>query len=313
MSQNHPTFTPEEEENFAQAALDRENLRRREYNHFGSFMSPRQKLWEEEQQRKRNAASEATTDPSTWTPQPPAGESSAYQTNYDNAEEYDQNAAQYSPSIYSEYNDNSVSAGVQETARLMDQSDYRSGNMTMTQLRNNRCNIEMHSSLIGWQGMKAVLDTGADENWISKEIVESLSLPINKGVVFRYKTVDGARLESSATVSARWAIQGRSTTDVAEFRAVTNGKAPFDVLFGKNLITSNQINFYDEERPHGVLVGQEETVEKQETAESSQASQQEIEALNEQRKKQKDRKKDKAMNSSSASGRSSRRSTGKSK
>lgn len=108
--------------------------------------------------------------------------------------------------------------------------------------------------------MKAILDTGSDENWISKEIVECLNLPVNRGVVFKYKEADGSRLESGATVSFRWGIQGQSKTNMAEFRVVTNGTAPFDVLLGSNLITSNQINFNDEERPHGVIVGPEETV-----------------------------------------------------
>ncbi|CZR51278.1 uncharacterized protein PAC_01153 [Phialocephala subalpina] len=312
---NRPTFSHDEEEEFAQAALDRDNHLKREYAYFGSYMSPRQKLWEEEQQRKRNAAAEAGAESFTaWAPQPPTGASYDYQTNDDaSPEQYAEIAAQYSPSLYSEYND-SPQSPIQETARLRGQSDYRSGNMTMTQLRTNRCNIEMHSSTIGWQGMKAVLDTGADENWISREIVESLSLAINKGVVFRYKTVDGSELISGATVAVRWGIQGRSKTDVAEFRVVTNGTAPFDVLLGNNLITSNQINFNDEERPHGVIVGPEETqAEKQEAAESSQASQQEIKALNEQRKTQKDRKKDRSTKSSNASRGGSKHSSGKSK
>lgn len=61
----------------------------------------------------------------------------------------------------------------------------------------------MHSSRSGWQGLKAVIDTGTEENWISQAIVERLGLDVKKGLPVKFVTFDGRKLSSGTIVEGR--------------------------------------------------------------------------------------------------------------
>lgn len=135
MSGYYQEPTLEQIAEFERAELLRDNALKRDWANHGLYLSLQHKQWAEEQERRKSATAKATANHPISGPQHPAGESSAHQTNYGNTEDYDQNVAPYSPSICSEYNDKSVSAGVQETAHLIDRSDYCFGNMTMTQVK----------------------------------------------------------------------------------------------------------------------------------------------------------------------------------
>jgi hypothetical protein len=111
----------------------------------------------------------------------------------------------------------------------------------------------MHSRKNGWRGLIATLDTGTDDNWISEKVVDRLNLSVKSGLPVRYTTVDGRQISSGATVNPTWTIQGQSNTIVTEFRMAPK-EAPFDVLFGRNLLSSGEVDFDSEDSPIQVLV-----------------------------------------------------------
>ena len=88
--------------------------------------------------------------------------------------------------------------------------------------------------------MVVTLDTGTDENWISQRIVDRLNLEVKKGFVTRWRAFDGRKVESDSTVKAAWSSCGRGISHVSVFRVVSD--APFDTLFGHNLIFSPEVN-----------------------------------------------------------------------
>jgi hypothetical protein len=99
----------------------------------------------------------------------------------------------------------------------------------------------VHSTSNGeWYGAIATLDTGSDENWISQELVDRLRLAVHKGLVTRWKTFNGETFASDSTVRATWCGSGAGVSHANLFRVVLD--APFDVLFGRNLILSGDIN-----------------------------------------------------------------------
>ncbi|KIX03329.1 uncharacterized protein Z518_06881 [Rhinocladiella mackenziei CBS 650.93] len=78
-----------------------------------------------------------------------------------------------------------------------------------------------------WKG-EAVLDSGADGNWMNEELSKSLGLRPTERHEECYLGFQGSPLKSSLTVEGFWLYDHR-TYDVA-FRLVEN--APFDVLLG---------------------------------------------------------------------------------
>jgi len=107
--------------------------------------------------------------------------------------------------------------------------------------------INMHSTNSGqWRGLIATLDTGTDENWISQKVVNRLGLKATKGLIIQnYKTFNGEIVSSGETVEPTWSSEGSGTSHVTVFRIVPD--APFDVLFGRNLLFSKEIHFFSEE------------------------------------------------------------------
>jgi hypothetical protein len=112
----------------------------------------------------------------------------------------------------------------------------------------------VHSSFDGqWYGVIATHDTGSDENWISQEVVDRLRLEVTKGLVTKWKTFSGETNVSDSTVRATWCNSGTGISYANVFRVIPN--APFDVLFGRNLLFSGEVSFFTKElKPGSVLI-----------------------------------------------------------
>jgi hypothetical protein len=112
----------------------------------------------------------------------------------------------------------------------------------------------VHSSFDGqWYGVIATHDTGSDENWISQEVVDRLRLEVTKGLVTKWKTFSGETNVSDSTVRATWCNSGTGISYANVFHVIPN--APFDVLFGRNLLFSGEVSFFTEElKPGSVLI-----------------------------------------------------------
>jgi hypothetical protein len=81
----------------------------------------------------------------------------------------------------------------------------------------------MHSAKNAqWHGMHAILDTGADDNWISQDKVRLLRLDVTRGLPERYATIDGTELSLCETVKPTWRSEGRGVSHVTVFRVVPN-------------------------------------------------------------------------------------------
>jgi hypothetical protein len=126
--------------------------------------------------------------------------------------------------------------------------------LTFSQLEKKYSYINVHSTSDGqWYGVIATHDTGSDENWISQEVVDRLRLEVTKGLVTRWKTFSGETAVSDSTVRATWCNSGTGISYANVFRVIPN--APFDVLFGRNLLFSGEVSFYTEElKPGSVLI-----------------------------------------------------------
>jgi len=112
----------------------------------------------------------------------------------------------------------------------------------------------MWSKRDGWNnGLFAILDTGTKENWISPKIVDRFSFEVKDGVPIKYTVFDGWEGCSSATVKATWCIQGQSSTHDNIFRVATEN-SPFEVLLGRNLIESGEVDFNSECNAIQILV-----------------------------------------------------------
>jgi hypothetical protein len=98
-----------------------------------------------------------------------------------------------------------------------------------------------------WIEATAKFDTGAKEDWISAPLVERLGFNKEQGPVICYQTFTGQILESSEVVrKVTWGSVGNdSRTWVTEFRLAPQN-APFDVLFGSEFISSEQIYTFNE-------------------------------------------------------------------
>jgi hypothetical protein len=111
----------------------------------------------------------------------------------------------------------------------------------------------MWSAKGSWQGLKAILDDGTEGNWISKKVAERLNLPIKDGLPKDFTTFEGKRVSSVASTEVSWCLEGWSTTEITVFRVADGPKTPFDVLFGRNIISSGEIDFWGESNPIQVL------------------------------------------------------------
>lgn len=111
----------------------------------------------------------------------------------------------------------------------------------------------MWSAKGSWQGLKAILDDGTEGNWISKKAADRLNLPITDGLRKDYTTFEGKRISSVASTEVSWCLDGWSTTEATIFRVAEGPNTPFDVLFGRNIISSGEIDFWGESNPIQVL------------------------------------------------------------
>ncbi len=93
-----------------------------------------------------------------------------------------------------------------------------------------------------WHGLRAKLDSGSKENWIAQLVVDRLKLKVQRGTLKRYTTFNGEEVSSDATVKSTWCSKGEGNTHEHVFRVIE--KAPFDVLFGTNLLDSHEIMWF---------------------------------------------------------------------
>jgi len=101
-----------------------------------------------------------------------------------------------------------------------------------------------------WRPLEATFDTGTPENWISQDTVAQLNYPVETVPTSSYYTFTGQILESSKVINqVRWRIDngsGPSTRSrYTNFRIAPEG-APFLVLFGRDLIFSEDIFSFNE-------------------------------------------------------------------
>jgi hypothetical protein len=120
----------------------------------------------------------------------------------------------------------------------------------------------MHSTRNGqWYDLLATLDPGTTENWISRTIVDRLRLDVTNGLATKWPTFNGEELISRSMVTPTWCSEGQGVSHVTDFRIVDSG--PFDVLFGRNILYSPEINCFQDEKganPIVPLVSSLETV-----------------------------------------------------
>jgi hypothetical protein len=113
----------------------------------------------------------------------------------------------------------------------------------------------MHSpTSSSWHGLKAILDTGAGENWISKEACDRLKLPTKKGLYKVMIDIKGKTIPSTVSTDVTWCLAGQGKTNVSEFRVAEGPTVPFDVLFGHKIISSEEF-YLDQQTPVLVIAG----------------------------------------------------------
>jgi hypothetical protein len=111
----------------------------------------------------------------------------------------------------------------------------------------------------GWRALKAILDTGTEENWISQKIVDRLGLSVKKGLVTKWTTFDGREINSGSAVDPTWSLEKSSNTHQTRFH-IAPKEAPFEVLFGSNIIESGEVQFVEGNNPIQVLASSKITV-----------------------------------------------------
>jgi len=102
--------------------------------------------------------------------------------------------------------------------------------------------IMMYSaSKARWYTLTVNFDPGTPENWMSPHVVNLLDLPVQVVVLSSYETSNGQTLSSTEAVKGvLWCGENAPRTRQADFRLAHN--APFDVLFGNNLLISEDIH-----------------------------------------------------------------------
>jgi len=131
--------------------------------------------------------------------------------------------------------------------------------------------VEIYSeSRTTWLPVIAFLDTGTSDNWISVRIIERGFFRPRYGQTIHYADFNGVHLQSDGVVDITWSGAGRAKSHEASFR-VGRETAPFDVLFGLNILNSDEAGeclttqLLD---PNAVLVQLEACVSQRSTSES---------------------------------------------
>jgi hypothetical protein len=101
-----------------------------------------------------------------------------------------------------------------------------------------------------WIESVAKFDTGANDNWMAESVVNELgAIPENVEPDF-YETFTGEMIKSSQRVrNITWGSVDGTQTRVTNFR-VAPANAKFKVLFGKELISSEEIYTYCPKSAH---------------------------------------------------------------
>lgn len=103
-------------------------------------------------------------------------------------------------------------------------------------------NVNIHSPRKDkWFGACAIIDTGTKENWISEDFADRCSLRIEAGGLIQCSAFNGEAFESDRIVKATWRGEGVKKTQYTTFHVGKN--APFDVLFGTNLVQTAPLLF----------------------------------------------------------------------
>lgn len=82
--------------------------------------------------------------------------------------------------------------------------------------------------------MVGIIDSGTKENWISEKIAVRCGLRIERGTPIRCLTFSGEEYETDKVTKVTWRVEGVKKTEHANFHIGKN--APFDILFGSNLV-----------------------------------------------------------------------------
>jgi hypothetical protein len=92
----------------------------------------------------------------------------------------------------------------------------------------------------------ATLDTGTPANWISEEALGQLQIDTKVEAATSWLTFDNRTIRSKEVVKVAWAGDGSSNrkTRSTTFRVARH--APFDVIFGSELISSERLLSVDE-------------------------------------------------------------------
>jgi hypothetical protein len=84
----------------------------------------------------------------------------------------------------------------------------------------------------------AKLDTGTEENWISTELVQRLSLQTIPGPPLDISLFNGTQISSSTVVNFNWRMKGLNSTRFDIFYVCLDKEAPFELLFGHRHLSS---------------------------------------------------------------------------
>lgn len=105
-------------------------------------------------------------------------------------------------------------------------------------------NINLHSPKRDeWFGILAIIDSGTEENWIAEKIVQDYNLRDEAGMPICCTDFGGGHIESDRCVKLTWRKERAKKTERAYFHV---GKdAPFDVLFGSNIMNAAPALFRD--------------------------------------------------------------------
>lgn len=74
-------------------------------------------------------------------------------------------------------------------------------------------------------------------------MVDRLKLDVKAGILREFALFHGRTLSSDETIETSWRLEGQIKSQGNIFR-IAPPDAPFDVLFGRNLLSSGTVNFY---------------------------------------------------------------------
>ncbi|KAF4626807.1 hypothetical protein G7Y89_g11348 [Cudoniella acicularis] len=122
-------------------------------------------------------------------------------------------------------------------------------------------NINVHSSKKDvWFGALATVDSGTTENWISEDVVNRCALEVGRGRPILCATINGIEFETDRCVQMTWRREGVKKTQSAIFHVGQN--APFDVLFGSNIVKAAPELFRAKPADPALILTQKEKSEK---------------------------------------------------